>query len=349
MGDRLDQYRQKRDFDVTPEPAPADIAESPGNRFVVQEHHARRLHWDFRLEHDGVLASWAIPKGVPADPAVNHLAVQTEDHPLSYVDFEGEIPKGNYGAGVVTVWDSGTYECEKFRPGEVMVVLHGQRVEGRYVLFQTDGDQWMIHRMDPPQDPTREPMPDWLPPMEATPGDLPDDDAEFGFEVEWDGLRALVFGEGGRVRVRNAAGDDMGDRFPELARLGRALGSHEVILDGELVALGEDGQPDRERLDRRLAGAPADKNPLTFMAYDLLYLDGHRTVDRPYTDRRAALGRLELSGFHWQTPAYHAGDGAGFLEVVTDRGLRGVVAKRLSAPYGPGETSPDWVAVRARR
>lgn len=350
MPDRLDTYREKRDFSATPEPALAapPPAEASGNRFVVQEHHARRLHWDFRLERDGVLVSWAIPKGLPPDPSVNHLAVRTEDHPLSYIDFEGEIPKGNYGAGVVTVWDSGTYECEKFGPDEVMVVLHGRRVEGRHVLFRANEDQWMIHRMDPPQDPTREPMPDWLLPMGPTPGDLPSDDTEFGFEIDWDGVRALVFGEGGTVRVRNADGEDVSASFPELARMGRALGAHEVILDGELVALGENGQPDRERLDRRLAGASREQVPVTYMAYDLLYLDGHATLDRAYIDRRAALDGLELNGFHWQTPAYHVGDGAALLAVAAERGLAGVIAKRLSSPYRPGERSPDWVDVRSR-
>ncbi len=348
MAEPLDDYRNKRDFAATPEPAPGpEDGPAPGNRFVVQEHHARRLHWDFRLEHDGVLVSWAVPKGVPPDPGANHLAVRTEDHPLSYLGFEGEIPKGNYGAGVVTVWDSGTYECEKFGPDEVMAVLHGRRVEGRYVMFRTKDDQWMIHRMDPPQDPTREPMPEWLAPMLATPGDLPDGDAEFGFEVDWDGLRTFVSGVGGTVRVRDVDGENVGERFPELARLGRALGSREVILDGELVALGEDGRPDRERLDRRLDGARADTTPLTLMVYDLLYLDGHLVVDRPYQYRRAALEGLELRGFHWQTPANHVGDGAEFLGVVTDRGLAGVVAKRLSSPYRPGERSPDWIKVKA--
>ena len=139
----LDRYRAKRDFSVTPEPAgdeaPAS-GDAPALRFVVQEHHARRLHWDLRLERDGVLASWAVPKGIPPDPAVNHLAVHTEDHPMMYLDFEGEIPKGSYGAGTMTVWDRGTYECEKWSAREVMVVLHGGKARGRYVLFRTRGD-----------------------------------------------------------------------------------------------------------------------------------------------------------------------------------------------------------------
>ncbi|MDQ1385251.1 MAG: bifunctional non-ous end joining protein LigD, partial [Actinomycetota bacterium] len=170
----LAEYEAKRDFDATPEP-PARRARKPrekgraaASRFVVQEHHARALHWDLRLERDGVLASWAVPKGIPEDPKRNHLAVQTEDHPLEYLTFAGEIPAGEYGGGSMGVWDTGTYETHKWDEREVMVTFHGERVQGRYVLFRTRDKQWMIHRMDPPADPTRRPPPNDLKPMLAT-------------------------------------------------------------------------------------------------------------------------------------------------------------------------------------
>ena len=127
MAKKLAEYEAKRDFKKTPEPgAKVPRKETKAPRFVVQEHHARRLHWDFRLEKGGVLVSWAVPKGVPADPKKNHLAVHVEDHPLEYIDFHGDIPAGNYGAGKVLIWDSGTYDTEKFSDREVMVVLHGK-------------------------------------------------------------------------------------------------------------------------------------------------------------------------------------------------------------------------------
>ena len=168
MADRLERYRDKRDPGATPEPAggaPATPAKQSEPRFVVQEHHARRLHWDLRLEHEGTLASWAVPKGIPPDPARNHLAVRTEDHPLEYLEFHGDIPEGSYGAGSMRIWDRGTYELHKWRESEVMVTFHGERLEGRYVLFRTGGKNWMIHRMDPPQDADREPMPTRIEPM----------------------------------------------------------------------------------------------------------------------------------------------------------------------------------------
>src|SRR5690242_8504664 len=170
----LDTYRAKRDFAATPEPDDSGPAPDGDGlpRFVIQEHSATRLHWDLRLEHDGALASWAIPNGLPWAPKDNRIAVHTEDHPLEYLEFHGEIPKGNYGAGTMTIWDRGTYELLKWEPRKVEVHLHGERISGRYALFAigAGGDEvkdWMIHRMDPPADPDAEPMPERLVPMLA--------------------------------------------------------------------------------------------------------------------------------------------------------------------------------------
>ena len=144
---------------------------------MIHEHHARRLHWDLRLERDGVLASWAVPKGLPEEPGENRFAAATEDHPLEYLDFHGDIPAGEYGAGSISIWDTGTYRTLKWEPEKVEVELQGSRVHGRYALFPIDGERpakdWMIHRMDPPQDPAREPMPAHLLPMLARAGELP--------------------------------------------------------------------------------------------------------------------------------------------------------------------------------
>ena len=278
---RLDRYQSKRHIDRTPEPsgsgragegprarsrrhdeagpaAPAETEkESPApvraRRFVVQEHHARRLHWDFRLEKDGAHVTWAVPKGIPDDPHENRLAVKVEDHPLEYIDFAGEIPSGQYGAGRVSIWDEGTYDEEKFRDDEVMVVLHGRRVSGRYVLFRTRGENWMIHRMDPPQDPGRETLPDWIPPMLAKlAADLPQDEERWGFEFKWDGIRALVRVDHGAVLARSRSGEEITHRYPELRRMGDSLGAEAVFLDGELIALDASGRPSFESLQRRI-------------------------------------------------------------------------------------------------
>ena len=189
----LGSYRSKRDFARTGEPVGggAGDAAATAPRFVIQEHHASRLHWDLRLERDGVLASWAIPNGLPETPKDNRFAAATEDHPLEYVDFEGDIPKGQYGAGSMTIWDRGTYECLKWEPRKIEVALHGERLEGRYALFaigkEDQPKDWMIHRMDPPADPHREPMPERLTPMLARAGELPPEDGRWGYEIKWDG------------------------------------------------------------------------------------------------------------------------------------------------------------------
>jgi bifunctional non-homologous end joining protein LigD len=354
MGDSLGTYRAKRDFGRTNEPAGGDGAgDGDAPRFVVQEHHARSMHWDLRLEHDGVLASWAVPKGIPPDPARNHLAVRTEDHPLQYLDFHGEIPAGEYGAGTMRIWDSGTYEPHKFRDDEVMVTFHGERLHGRYVLFRTRGKDWMIHRMDPPEDPDREPMPEHVKPMLARAGPLPREDGGWAYEVKWDGVRAIGYVEGGRLRLESRNGRDITSRYPELRELGRALGAREAIVDGEVVAFGDDGRPSFQRLQGRMhltsdhaVRRLAEREPVAYVIFDLLYLDGHSLMALPYLERRERLLELGLDGPAWQTPAHHVGDGEALLEASRAQGLEGVLAKRVDSPYTPGRRTSAWVKVK---
>ena len=355
MADRLDAYRRKRSFADTPEPAAGTPApDNPARpRFVVQEHHARSMHWDLRLEHEGTLASWAVPKGIPPDPKRNGLAVRTEDHPLEYLDFEGDIPEGNYGAGTMRIWDRGTYELHKWRDDEVMVTLHGERVHGRYVLFPTKGKNWMIHRMDPPEDPDREAMPETLAPMLAKAGELPREDGRWAYEVKWDGIRALGFANGGRLRLCSRNGNDITRRYPELRDLGRALGAHEAVVDGEVVAFDDQGRPSFQRLQSRMHVSSEHavrrlmvSDPVVYVLFDLLWLDGHSLMEKPYLERREALLSLELNGGAWQTPPHHLADGAALLEASRQMGLEGILAKRRDCPYTPGRRSPGWVKVK---
>jgi bifunctional non-homologous end joining protein LigD len=352
MADRLSGYRAKRDFRSTPEPAGRG-EDGGGRRFVVQEHHARRLHWDLRLEHEGALASWALPRGIPAHPQENRLAVRTEDHPLEYLGFEGEIPKGEYGAGTMTVWDRGTFEAEKFREDEVIADFHGERLRGRYALFRTRGDDWLIHRMDPPEDPGYEPMPDRLAPMLARSGPLPADDAAYGYEVKWDGIRALLYCDHGHLSLQGRNFSDFTPRYPEVRELARGLGARRLVLDGEVVAFDEQGRPSFERLQARmhLASDSAVRRrmrdtPVTYVIFDLLYLDGRSTLVLGYEERRKLLERLELEGPAWRTPSYHRGEGRALLEATARLGVEGIVAKKLDCPYEPGRRSAGWIKVK---
>ncbi|HXN38164.1 MAG TPA: DNA ligase D [Solirubrobacteraceae bacterium] len=361
----LTGYRAKRDFHATPEPEPAPERAGSGGRaqdahpprFVIHEHDASRLHWDLRLERDGALASWALPKGLPDAPGDNRFAAHTEDHPLEYLEFHGVIPKGNYGAGRMGIWDHGTYECLKWEPRKVEVALHGQRVDGRYALFPIDSREqpkdWMIHRMDPPADPHREPMPTRIVPMLARAGPLPADDPSWAYEIKWDGVRAIAYSQPGELRLNSRNLNDITDTYPELARLGRALHSHSAVLDGEIVAFDANARPSFSALAQRMHVASraqakrlATATPVTYVIFDLLWLDGHSVMGLPYEQRRELLAALDLNGERWQTPEHVIGEGAALLEASAEQGLEGVVAKRLDSTYEPGMRSGAWVKVK---
>ena len=306
-----------------------------------------------------MLASWAIPNGIPPDPSDNRLAVKTEDHPLEYLEFHGEIPKGQYGAGTMMIWDRGTYEVHKWEERKVEVTFHGERLSGRYGLFSIarDGDSandWMIHRMDPPADPDRRPMPERIIPMMARPSSaLPRDQKNWSFEVKWDGVRAIAYVQPGRLRLESRNLNEITEAYPEVRGLIGALGMHEAVLDGEIVAFDENGRPSFERLQRRMhVTSPSairrlqSSMPVMYAIFDLLYLDGHSLMELPYRERRERLEALNLSGTAWRVPAAHPGEGKLLLEATAKQGLEGIVAKRLDCRYEPGRRSGNWLKIK---
>lgn len=339
MDDALTRYRSMRDPDRTPEPVPVHSPRSgPGNRYVIHEHHARRLHWDVRLERDGVLVSWAVPKGPPDSPRQNRLAVHTEDHPLEYLDFRGTIPAGEYGAGEMSVWDTGTYRAEKWRDDEVIVVLRGDRLRGRYALIRTEGDQWLMHLMK--EQPALGELPRGLTPMLATSGEvdgLPE--SEWAFERKWDGYRLLVEIDAGELRLRSRAGNDVTDRYPQLAVLAQELAEHQAVLDGEIIVRGPDGAVN-------IALLKANPRQAEFLAFDLLYLDGTSLLRKRYSDRRRVLEALAGTSPALRVPPRYRGSGSDALRQSRDEGAEGVVAKRLDSVYLPGTRGHAWVKYR---
>ncbi len=342
--DRLTTYRGMRDSAKTPEPVPA-TAPTVGNndKFVIQEHHARRLHYDFRLERDGVLVSWAVPKNLPDRPSVNHLAVHTEDHPMEYLTFAGEIPKGEYGGGQVHVWDTGTYETEKFndnapdgpdKGGEVIVTLHGKKIDGRYALIQTDGKNWLAHRMKEQKRPTAAD----LAPMLATEGSVQRlKSAQWAFEGKWDGYRLLVDADRGRLTLRSRRGRDVTAEYPQLQALAADLADHHVILDGEAVALDESGVPSFGEMQNR-----ARSTRVEFWAFDILHLDGRSLMRAKYSDRRRLLEALAAGG-GLIVPDALDGDGPEALEFARKKRWEGVIAKKRDSTYQPGRRSSSWI------
>jgi bifunctional non-homologous end joining protein LigD len=351
----LDEYERKRDFGSTPEPAARKRGKRKGApRFVVQEHSARRLHWDLRLEHEGVAASWAVPNGIPADPSENRKAVHTEDHPLEYLEFEGEIPAGEYGAGTMRIWDRGTYELEKWEEGKVVFSFSGERLSGRYALFRAGKEEkdWMIHRIDPPAE-ARDPFPESVVPMLAKLAKLPASDKGWAAEVKWDGVRAIAYCRPGRLQLQSRNLRDVTVQYPEVRRLSRQLGARDAVLDGELVAFDGQGRPSFERLQQRIHQTEESvvrrrmkSHPVTYVIFDLLYLEGRDLTGEPYSRRRELLEGLDLAGESWQTPAYSAGHASELLAASAEQELEGIVLKRLDSRYAPGKRGSAWLKVK---
>ena len=331
--DRLARYRSMRDPAKTPEPVPAAGSGQPqdGFRFVIQEHHARRLHYDVRLERDGVLASWAVPKAPPTDPTVNHLAVRTEDHPLEYLAFHGTIPRGEYGAGNMRIWDTGTYRLHKWREGkEVIITLFGHPDGGlggvrKFALIHTGtGDSqpeknWLMHLMETdPEDRdgpstssgqmsmSPEPaadfnFPEQVDPMLATPAEAArfGDETGWAFEMKWDGVRTVAYLAGGRVKLLSRKGRDDTEAYFEVARELTKIRVETAILDGEVVVTDAAGRPSFGLLQHRInLTKPADIEraakayPAQLMLFDILELNGQSLIKKTYQERRGILEDL---------------------------------------------------------
>lgn len=342
--DRLTTYRSMRDASKTPEPVPNKLPKTGNNdKFVIQEHHARRLHYDLRLERDGVLVSWAVPKNLPDTPSVNHLAVHTEDHPLEYLTFHGEIPKGEYGGGQMIIWDTGTYEAEKFNDvppdspkegGEVIINLQGKKIDGRYALIQTNGKNWLAHRMKD----QKRPQAGDLAPMLSTEGSVANLNAkQWAFEGKWDGYRVIIDADRGRLTVRSRRGRDVTGEFPQFEAVAADLADHHVIIDGEAVALDESGVPSFSEMQNR-----ARSTRVEFWAFDILHLDGRSLLRAKYSDRRRLLEALAESG-GLIVPELLPGDGSEAMEYARKKRWEGVVAKKLDSTYQPGRRSSSWI------
>jgi len=366
----LDEYAAKRDFGRTPEPSggeldaagaeahPAGLREvaplEPGRRFTIQQHHARRLHHDVRFERDGVLVSFAVPKRLPEEPGVRHLAVNTEDHPLDYLTFSGTIPAGEYGGGEVRLFDLGTYEPLEVADGKLTVRLHGSRYHGaEYHFFRTRDRDWLVILGGKVSLPQPAPPPTYQPMMASLTAEPFDDDGWL-FEVKWDGHRCLA-NLGTATRLTSRTTRDMTGQFPELIDLHRQLAARNAVVDGEIVALDRDGRPSFERMQDRFHRAPEElarnkgRVPVQFIAFDLLWLDGEPLLDLPLTERRARLVEVLVETGDVRLSQVVQGRGADFFEQARELGLEGVVAKRAASPYRPGTRSHDWRKIKALR
>jgi bifunctional non-homologous end joining protein LigD len=349
VAQKLTEYKRKRDPKKTSEPFGAKRPRKAKEPiFVVQRHDARRLHYDFRLERDGALASWAVPKGVPLEPGQQNLAVHVEDHPLEYATFEGEIPKGQYGAGSVEIWDSGTYELvEEKKNGGLTVRLHGKRLDGTWALIpaKLSGDEknWLIIRKKEEAGSAPRPVSarTYVPMLATLAEDIPRG-AGWLFEVKWDGYRAIAKVSGGEATLTSRNGNDLTARFLNVAKeVAKAVKTPAAVLDGEVCALDEAGRSSFSAMQQGKAGTP-----LVYYVYDLLEVEGEPLVDLPLVERRKRLEKLLDKRNRCVRLSEAFDDGAALLEAAEQQGLEGIVAKRLDSRYIQGKRTRDWLKIK---
>jgi bifunctional non-homologous end joining protein LigD len=425
----LTEYKRKRDFKKTTEPAgkPLPKKVKGASHFVIQKHAARRLHYDFRLEMEGVLKSWALPKGLPWKRGDKHLAVEVEDHPIEYEDFEGVIPEGQYGGGTVMVWDRGTYyvygeqPLKSLREGKLHLVLDGKKTNGEWTLVRIRGrdgekNQWLILKTGGDAKPisskledqsvkTKRTMkqiaeardaewqsnreedksptskfkarirqaikkkqkneavghthsasvaslpnlpsakPRFVEPMKAKLLDKPPATGHWIYELKFDGIRLIVVKDGQKVSLLSRNKNDLSSRFPEIVPAVENLPARECVLDGEVVAVDEEGRSSFQLLQaREMEGR---RSPIYFYAFDLLQLDGKSLISVPLEARKSVLEKLCAGA---GDPIRYSGaigaDVSRLLTEVTRRGLEGNIGKRSNSFYEPGRRSGAWIKLK---
>lgn len=346
--EQLEEYEKKRDFQKTPEPFDSG-QESPGSRFVIQRHHASHLHYDLRLEQDGVLKSWAIPRGMPPVPGVKRLAVQTEDHPLKYLTFEGEIPKGEYGGGMMWVYASGRYEITKEKKQGFYFRLSGKQLSAEYRMHLMKDKEWLLERVDIPQQNLLEKV---MKPMLADASKrVPVGD--YYYEVKWDGIRALIYLNEGQLRIYSRNLNDITDQFPELNVPEEAFRINNAIFDSEIVCLDATGKANFKKVIKRLMSKKnfdyeSKRSPAYCYLFDCLYLDGRSLMNDAQDRRRWWMVDSVRVGETNYRVSEAVDDGKALFEAAKELGVEGIMAKLKDAKYISGKRSDAWIKVKVK-
>jgi len=428
------EYKSKRDFRKTVEPKggkPLPKAVKGASRFVIQKHDARRLHYDFRLQMEGVLKSWAVPKGLPWRKGEKHLAVEVEDHPIEYETFEGVIPEGNYGAGTVMVWDRGKYHvygeepAKSLREGKLHLVLDGKKAKGEWTLVRIrgrDGEkkQWLILKTGADAKPISKKLEDqsvktgrtmrqiatdrdaewesnhgekdtsarstlkarikaafkqndnvaqapnlrsdqrqvenllhnlpsakprFIQPMKAKLVDEPPKHGDWIYELKFDGFRAIGVKSEKNVSLISRNEKTLDARFPDIVNAMKNLPVRECVIDGEIVALDEEGRSSFQLL--QALEMEGRKSPLRFYVFDLLQLDGKSLLQLPLEERKQLLAKLcESVGDPIRCSGEIGGDAKSLLAEVKRRGLEGLIGKQRKSVYEPGRRSGAWIKLK---
>lgn len=347
---QLETYEKKRDFKKTPEPE-AKIIEGSGSSFVIHRHHASHLHYDLRLEQDGVLKSWAIPRGLPPHPGIKRLAVQTEDHPMKYLTFDGEIPKGQYGAGEMWIYALGKYQITKDKKDGFYFRLSSREVNGEYRIYKIKAKEWLFERVDTPQ---VNYLQDTIDPMLSASADKPPAGDKYIHEIKWDGIRALISVGEGQIRIRSRNQNDVTKQFPELTVADRAFRATCGLFDAEIVCLDKGGKADFKKVIHRLMSTGETSiqkgmrtSPVYCYIFDCLYMDGRSLINEPLMKRREWL----KDAIKPDTPyriSEAVDDGEALFEAAREHQLEGIISKEKSSKYLPGKRSESWLKVKVR-
>jgi bifunctional non-homologous end joining protein LigD len=350
--EQLEAYSKKRNFTKTPEPG-VKVTSETGNRFVVHRHHASRLHYDLRLEQDGVLKSWAVPKGLPPYPGVKRLAVQTEDHPLEYLTFDGKIPKGQYGAGEMWIYALGKYHVTKEKKDGFYFQLNSREATGEYRMHKMKEKEWLMERVDQPQ---VNYLHQDIQPMLSSNDTKPPKGTDYLFEVKWDGIRALITLEDDHVKIKSRNQNDITRQFPELQlSSNKAFRATNGLFDAEIVCLDNDGKPVFKRVINRLMSTGettiqklSKTNPVYCYIFDCLYLDGRSLMNEPLLKRKEWL----KDAIRTETPyriSEHVEDGESLFQAAKLHVLEGIMAKRKDSKYLPGKRSDLWIKIKVKQ
>lgn len=348
--EQLEVYEKKRDFEKTREPL-AKILEGGGTNFVVHRHHATNLHYDLRLEQDGVLKSWAVSRGLPPLPGVKRLAVQTEDHPMEYLTFDGKIPKGQYGGGDMWIYALGKYQITKDKKDGFYFRLSSKEVNGEYRIYKIKQKEWLLERVDTPQ---VDYLHDLIEPMLSDSASKTPTGDDYLYEVKWDGIRAMISLEDGQLRIRSRNQNDITNQFPELLIPDKAFRANCGLFDAEIVCLDKTGKPEFKKVINRLMTSgegniekASKSNPAYCYIFDCLYLDGRALINEPLLRRKEWLKDAIKRDTPYRTSEF-VEDGESLFEAAREHNLEGIMAKDKFSRYQPGKRSDAWLKVKVR-
>ena len=351
---KLEKYNKKRDFSKTNEPKGEIISSKAKNlRFVIQHHKASKDHYDFRLEHDGVLLSWAVPKGLSKNPKDKRLAVMVEDHPLDYIDFEGVIPKGNYGAGSVEIYDKGKY-IPKYdidyglQKGHLQFELKGKKFKGEFSLVRMDRKNWLIIKSDDEFASEKVEQEDTSLPfktcdvMLATLSNKLPTGRDWAYEIKYDGYRIVSFCEEGKIECKTRNGNDYTEKLKDIAKSLKQINEKSFVLDGEVVSFDEKGRSDFGLLQRSLK----EKGEIYYVVFDILALNGKDLRKEKFLQRKQILERVLAKAPQNIIYSQHIiGKGKQCFAFAKKEKLEGVIAKKTDSVY-LGNRSEDWLKIK---